>query len=180
MKVKSRVEKKVLEGKNGGRAHYIIESNVQWKPFWLATQQYPQNDWLGGKFPYTMTYAHGPHWKTRNVLCCWSLIKIAITIRCHWYGFICTPFPVHFYHFFVYFTMFESMPLGLVMWDQPIFSDLDLRFHISYFVIISLSSSSPLSPRISKSNFSTSLSQHHAQSATVSPRNNVQLPKVED
>ena len=46
---------------NGGRAHYIIESKVQWKPFWLATQQYPQNDWLGGKFPYTMTYAHGPH-----------------------------------------------------------------------------------------------------------------------
>ena len=22
---------------NGGRAHYIIESKVQWKPFWLAT-----------------------------------------------------------------------------------------------------------------------------------------------
>ena len=47
--------------RNGGRAHYIIESKVQWKPCWLATQQYPQNDWLGGKFPYTMTYAHGPH-----------------------------------------------------------------------------------------------------------------------
>ena len=47
---------------NGGRAHYIIESKVQWKPFSLATQQYPKNDWLGGKFPYTMTYAHGPHW----------------------------------------------------------------------------------------------------------------------
>ena len=45
---------------NGGRAHYIIESKVQWKPFWLATQLYPQNDWLGGNFPYTMTYAHGP------------------------------------------------------------------------------------------------------------------------
>ena len=35
---------------------YIIESKVQWKPFWLAAQQYPQNDWLGGNFPYTMTY----------------------------------------------------------------------------------------------------------------------------
>ena len=45
----------------GGRAQHIIESKVQWKPFWLATQQYPQNDWLGGKFPYTMTYAHDPH-----------------------------------------------------------------------------------------------------------------------
>ena len=29
--------------------------------FGLPPQQYPQNDWLGGKFPYTMTYAHGPH-----------------------------------------------------------------------------------------------------------------------
>ena len=49
---------------NGGRAHYVIESKVQWKPFWLATQQYPQNDWLGGILPYTMTYAHGPHSRT--------------------------------------------------------------------------------------------------------------------
>ena len=46
---------------NGGRAHYIIESKVQWKPFCRATQQYPQDDWLGGKFPYTMTYAHGSY-----------------------------------------------------------------------------------------------------------------------
>ena len=46
---------------NGGRAHHIIESKVQWKPFCRATQQYSQDDWLGGKFPYTMTYAHGPH-----------------------------------------------------------------------------------------------------------------------
>ena len=46
---------------NGGRAHYVIESNVQWQPFWLATQQYPRNDWLGGNLPYTMTYAHGTH-----------------------------------------------------------------------------------------------------------------------
>ena len=28
----------------------------------LATQQYPQNDWLDGQFPYTMMCAHGPHW----------------------------------------------------------------------------------------------------------------------
>ena len=46
---------------NGGRAHYIIESKVQWKPFWLAIQQYPENDWLGGNFPCTMTSAHRPH-----------------------------------------------------------------------------------------------------------------------
>ena len=37
------------------------ESKVQWKPFWLATQQYPKNDWLGCNFPFTLTYAHGPH-----------------------------------------------------------------------------------------------------------------------
>ena len=44
-----------------GRWLYIIESEGQWKPFWLATQQYPQNDWLGGNFPYTNTYRHSPH-----------------------------------------------------------------------------------------------------------------------
>ena len=43
---------------NGGCAHYVIVSKVQWKPFWLATQLYPQNDWLG--VPYTMTYAPPP------------------------------------------------------------------------------------------------------------------------
>ena len=41
---------------NGGRAHHdVIESKVQWKPFWLVTQLYPHNDKLGGIFPYTMT-----------------------------------------------------------------------------------------------------------------------------
>ena len=42
--------------------HYIIESEIQWKPFWLATQQYPQNDWLSGNFPCTMMYVHGAHY----------------------------------------------------------------------------------------------------------------------
>ena len=51
---------------DGGRAQYVIESKVQWKPFWLATQQYPENDWLGGILPYTMTYAHGPHWNLQQ------------------------------------------------------------------------------------------------------------------
>ena len=32
---------------NGGRAHYVMVSKNQWKPFWLATQPYPQSDWLG-------------------------------------------------------------------------------------------------------------------------------------
>ena len=32
---------------NGGRVHYVMLSRIQWKPFWLATQLYPQNDWTG-------------------------------------------------------------------------------------------------------------------------------------
>ena len=30
---------------NGGCVHYVMVSNFQWKPFWLATQQDPQNYW---------------------------------------------------------------------------------------------------------------------------------------
>ena len=47
---------------NGACAHYIMLSKIQWKPFWLATQQYPENDWLGGKIVWAMTYWHRPHW----------------------------------------------------------------------------------------------------------------------
>ena len=32
-------------GKNGACAHYVMVSKFQWKPFWLATQRDPQNDW---------------------------------------------------------------------------------------------------------------------------------------
>ena len=32
---------------NWGRAHYVMVSELQWKPFWLATQRDPQNDWTG-------------------------------------------------------------------------------------------------------------------------------------
>ena len=32
-------------GVNGACAHYIMVSKFQWKPFWLATQRDPQNDW---------------------------------------------------------------------------------------------------------------------------------------
>ena len=28
-------------------AHYVMASKIQWKPFWLATQLDPQNDWTG-------------------------------------------------------------------------------------------------------------------------------------
>ena len=32
---------------NGACAHYVMVSNIQWKPFWLATQLDPQNDRTG-------------------------------------------------------------------------------------------------------------------------------------
>ena len=30
---------------NGASVHYVMVSKFQWKPFWLATQRDPQNDW---------------------------------------------------------------------------------------------------------------------------------------
>ena len=53
----------LIQLRNGGRAHYVIESKFNGSHFWLATKQYPQNDWLGGNLlcTCTMTYAHGPH-----------------------------------------------------------------------------------------------------------------------
>ena len=30
---------------NRACAHYVMVSKFQWKPFWLATQRDPQNDW---------------------------------------------------------------------------------------------------------------------------------------
>ena len=30
---------------NEACAHYVMVSKFQWKPFWLATQRDPQNDW---------------------------------------------------------------------------------------------------------------------------------------
>ena len=32
---------------NGACGHYIMVSKIQWKPFWLAIQLCPQNDWTG-------------------------------------------------------------------------------------------------------------------------------------
>ena len=34
---------------NGGSAHYAMVSKIQWKPFWLATQLYPENDRTGSQ-----------------------------------------------------------------------------------------------------------------------------------
>ena len=38
-------------------------SKIQWKPFCLATQLFPQNDWTGWQI-CVMTYAHRPHYIT--------------------------------------------------------------------------------------------------------------------
>ena len=66
---------------NGGCVHYIIESKVQWKPFWLATQQYPQNDWLGGNCPYAVTYAHSPPLTKQKEGRGWGMIHFTSVIR---------------------------------------------------------------------------------------------------
>ena len=39
------------ERTNGACAHYVMVSKFQWKPFWLATQQDPQNDWTATQNP---------------------------------------------------------------------------------------------------------------------------------
>ena len=44
----------------GLSAHYVMVSKIQWKPFWLATQLYPQNDWTGWNFVCTEKYLHRP------------------------------------------------------------------------------------------------------------------------
>ena len=31
--------------RNGACEHYVMVSKFQWKPFWLAAQRDPQNDW---------------------------------------------------------------------------------------------------------------------------------------
>ena len=31
--------------RDGACAHYVMVSKFQWKPFWLATQRDPENDW---------------------------------------------------------------------------------------------------------------------------------------
>ena len=36
---------RMLSAPNGVCAHYVMVSKFQWKPFWLATQRDPQNDW---------------------------------------------------------------------------------------------------------------------------------------
>ena len=43
----TRLNKRVDCVFDGACAHYIMVSKIQWKPFWLATQRDPQNDWTG-------------------------------------------------------------------------------------------------------------------------------------
>ena len=49
------------ENQNGACAHYVMVSKFQWKPFWLATQRDPQNDWTAtqNRVNYDV-FAHAP------------------------------------------------------------------------------------------------------------------------
>ena len=51
----------ILSLSNGDRAHYVMVSKLHWKPFWHATQLYPQNDWTRWQNGVNETHAHGPH-----------------------------------------------------------------------------------------------------------------------
>ena len=57
--------------------HYVMVSRIQWKPFWLATQLYAQNDWTGwqNRANY-MTYSHRPHWVARWETCGFSSLTV--------------------------------------------------------------------------------------------------------
>ena len=35
------------KGINEACQHYMVVSKIEWQPFWLANQLYPQNDWAG-------------------------------------------------------------------------------------------------------------------------------------
>ena len=45
---------------------------IQWKPFWLSTQLYTQNDWLGGNSCDLWHMRTGPLWKTAVLLAVWN------------------------------------------------------------------------------------------------------------
>ena len=66
--------------------------------FWLATQQYPQNDWLGGNFPYTVN----PEYFVRTQFSYPGLSDLSyarnfrtVADRCRFSGMLCT-FRMHF------------------------------------------------------------------------------------
>ena len=73
----------VLTHLNGACAHYIMVSKFHWKPFWLATQRDPQNDWTATQTVWTMTYSHRPHW----VLCSMDTFATSLSAKlihdCH-------------------------------------------------------------------------------------------------
>ena len=47
--------------KNGGLAHFVMVSKIQWKPFSLPASSIHKMTGLGGEMVWTMTYAHAPH-----------------------------------------------------------------------------------------------------------------------
>ena len=55
----------IAGSQNWACAHYVMVSKIQWKPFWLATQLDPQNDWTATQNRVN-TYSHRPHFSTRG------------------------------------------------------------------------------------------------------------------
>ena len=56
---------------NGACVHYVMVSKIQWQPFWLATQLYPQNDWTGWQI--RVNYRKTPKISTPSIfteICC--------------------------------------------------------------------------------------------------------------
>ena len=61
---------------NGVGAHCVMLSEVQWKPFWLATGSIAihRNDWTGWKMVWTMTNVHGPY-------CCFYIFCMFVCLN---------------------------------------------------------------------------------------------------
>ena len=61
---------------NGACAYHVVVSRIQWKPFWLATQLYPHNDWTGWQNGVNYdVFAQAPLQR------CWPE-----SLRHHWYS----------------------------------------------------------------------------------------------
>ena len=81
-------------------AHYVMVSKFQWKPFWLATQRDPQNDWTAtqNRVNYDV-FAQAPLPPT-NAHVCLSLLTDTSTIfkssrTSYKNGTLCIHFSLH-------------------------------------------------------------------------------------
>ena len=64
----------VRHSHDGACAHYGMVSKIQWKPFWLATQRDPQNDWTATQHRVNYdVFAQAPFMKSSLVLSLYTL-----------------------------------------------------------------------------------------------------------